>query len=85
MYSRYSGSGREGVVSEPDPSHGEEEGSGHHLTFELSPGPNVDVTNPTLPPPRAKALVPRLGRMLICTTHAATGQVHPPPTKRESG
>ena len=24
----------------------EEEGSGHHLTFKLSPGPNVDVTNP---------------------------------------
>ena len=46
MYSRYSGSGRKGVVSEPDPSHREEEGSGHHLTFELSPGPNVDVTNP---------------------------------------
>ena len=30
------------VVSEPD--HGEE-GSGHHLTFELSPGWNVDLTN----------------------------------------
>ena len=46
MYSRYSGSGRKGVVSEPDPSHGEEEGSGHHLTFELSAGRNVDETNP---------------------------------------
>ena len=31
------------VVLEPDPSHGEEEGSGRHLTFELSPGRNVDV------------------------------------------
>ena len=33
------------LVSEPDPSHREEEGSGHHLTFELSPGRNVDLTN----------------------------------------
>ena len=29
--------------SEPDPSYGEEEGSGHNLTFELSPGRNVDL------------------------------------------
>ena len=33
------------VVSEPDPSHGEEKGSGHHLTFQLFPGWNVDLTN----------------------------------------
>ena len=33
------------LVSEPDPSHGEEEESGHVLTFELSPGQNVDLTN----------------------------------------
>ena len=32
------------LVSEPHPSHGEEEGSGHHLTFE-SPGQNVDLKN----------------------------------------
>ena len=33
------------IVSEPDPSHRTEEGCGHHLTFELSPGQNVDLTN----------------------------------------
>ena len=31
------------VVSELGPLHGTEEGSGHHLTFELSPGRNVDL------------------------------------------
>ena len=34
------------LVLEPDPSHGGgRKGSGHHLTFELSPGQNVDLTN----------------------------------------
>ena len=33
------------VVLEPDPLHGEEEGSGHAPTSELSPGWNVDLTN----------------------------------------
>ena len=33
------------VVLEPDPSCGEEKGSGHHLAFELSPGRNVDLMN----------------------------------------
>ena len=32
------------TVSEPDPSHWEE-WSGHALTFQLSPGWNVDLTN----------------------------------------
>ena len=32
------------IVSEPVPSNGEE-GYGHTLTFELSPGQNVDLTN----------------------------------------
>ena len=31
--------------SEPDPSHGEEEESGHMCSFNLSPERNVDLTN----------------------------------------
>ena len=33
------------LVLKPDPLRGEEKGSGHHLTFELSPDWNVDLTN----------------------------------------